>query len=173
MELVQPKDEFNRVLAFQSGWLKVYPPRKNRINTRTAAPGLCTAAFGIGAAARYAAARSAQYKTTAGNSADKRVHAVRDRSKWHRMPAHAAVQGSPVLRPGHLSPTGAEHLQDFVHGDGPLRSIGQQLPPIAVQAPLYSVPDEGLGLEHVRRAYSPPIELTKARGIYTSLPRTR
>src|ERR1700730_592503 len=123
--------------------------------------------------ARYAAARSAQYKTTAGNSADKRAHAVRDRSNWHRMPAHAAVQGSPMLRPGHLSTTGAEHLQDFVHGDGPLRSIGQQLPPIAVQAPLYSVPDEGLGLDHVRRAYSPPIELTKARGIYTSLPRTR
>jgi hypothetical protein len=70
----------------------------------------------------------------------------------------------PVLRPGHLSPTGAEHLQDFVHGDGPVRSIGQQLPPIAVQAPLYSVPDEGLGLEHVRRAYSPQLNLRRQAG---------
>jgi len=45
--------------------------------------------------------------------------------------------------------------------------------PDSCPSPLCSVPDEGLGVEHVRRAYSPPIELTQARRIYTSLPRTR
>ena len=53
------------------------------------------------------------------------------------------------------------HLQDFVHGDGPLRSIGQQTTPIAVRVPLCSVPDEGLGREHVRRAYSPQLNLPR------------
>jgi len=52
-----------------------------------------------------------------------------------------------------------EHLQDFVPWARTFAIDRAATCPDSCPSPLCSVSDEGLGVEHVRRAYSPPIEL--------------